>query len=363
MTTVEFEGRTYEFDPGITKDEIFAFLDKPSRAAQQPSPPARVPGAAGMLNWAARNPQEALDTLGTGLGATAGMAAPGGPAVQIPAAGAGAATGKQVARKIGQWARFAGATEPTGGELTLDALMGGAGPAIGAVARPAARALTGITDDMAKTVLPAHNKIAEHTLAAESAKAAGKGSTDDIFKGYAEAISKINRGESTKLSGELKAKIAELSKEAAKGAATEVPRRLGDMSAIVMGIAHGDLTSAALLFGAGAMGSPARVEIAKRILGDRTALKWIVDRTSKGVTPARLLTSLSGLAAVEGITADARHAIRELQGERKPDTLRPSTLRGGKAEGEGPPRSARFRESRAMRDDRDALERMMEGDG
>lgn len=61
----------------------------------------------------------------------------------------------------------------------------------------------------------------------------------------------------------------------------------------------------------------------------------MAERAKGGISPSALLTSLSGLASIKGLSASMRADIRTLQGESETD---------------------------GMKGDRDALERMMDGD-
>lgn len=353
MTTVEFEGRRYEFPKDATRDEIVAFLDarsskEPVATTQRSEPPApaappRVPGAAGALNWAASNPQGALDMLLSGGLSAAGTAAgsPAGPAGSIALGGAGAAAGKRIARDIGSLAGFPGSEEyPSTGESTLDAAAGGAGPALSAVARPATRALTGVSKEAASKVSDAHQvrgaikSVTDEVKHGKSIleKAAG---TSAGSKKFAEEIAELAR-EAGHLADKVPdAAIKRTISEIAKGAG-KLPDNAGKLGALIMGVAHGDITSAALLFGAGFGASKVRMAAARRLLRSERAVEWIMERAKGGITPTALLTSLSGLAAVKGLDASTRADIRTLQGE-------------GESEG--------------LRGDRDALERMMDGDG
>ncbi len=342
MTTVEFEGRRYEFPQDATREEIFAFLEARKPAAQQPPLPARVPGAAGVLNWAARNPQDALDTLGTGIGATAGMAVPGGPALQIPMAGLGSAAGKRVARDIGSLFGLSGSEEyPSTTESVVDAGMGAAGPAVGAVAKPAARAISGLSRKGAETLegLMAGAKSAKATAddvggmaAAMRAQDAGKRLRPKARareQAQADEMAEIARG-AEELSQQaiktLRDKTLKTIKETG-----ELPKKGGDLLAIAQVIATGDAVTAAALFGGGRALSKARMKAAERLLSDEKVVAWMARKAEGGITPARLLGSLSGLASVEGVSAALKDDIRTLQAE-----------------------------SDGMRDDRDVLERMMQ---
>lgn len=361
-------GETYRFPDGMSQAEMISAIrlhlgppslprpDQPSAAALTPTQrqaaalrsgePVAIPG---FEPGKPPSGQTTLDMTIQSLLTAGGMAAgaPAGPLGSMALGGAGAAGGKYASRWLGQQLGLEGSEYPTAGESTLDAVAGGAGPAVGAIAKPIVGKVSGVTREMAGTVAKRRaagqsyiNTMDEQAAAAKQSNAALEasgpfGPATSLAHGtreWAEGVAARAAADKATLTKELRGTIDKLAASTAKGAATEAPRRAGDISAVIMGVAYGDLVSAALLFGSGVAGSPVRVAAARRLLQNEKATTWLAEKAKGGITPARLLTSLSALAAVEGITPQQRRDIRTLQDE-----------------------------SEGMRDDRDALERMMDG--
>ena len=56
-----------------------------------------------------------------------------------------------------------------------------------------------------------------------------------------------------------------------------------------------------------------------RLLENERAVAWMAERAKGGISPSALLTSLSGLASIKGLSASMRADIRTLQGESETD--------------------------------------------
>jgi hypothetical protein len=303
-------------------------------------------------------PQTILDLLGSGgLGAAGMMAgAPAGPAGSIALGGAGAAAGKRIARDVGSLFGLKGSEDyPAASESALDAAAGGAGPAVSAVARPLARAVTGVTKGAASRVQAARGAEKGTNAAVDQIEKLARASADDLAKNPLSSSVLAARGTSqaaltadiakqasaARFAGsettrkQVEAEVAQIAKTAGRKA--ELPQDAKVVSAILSGISFGSIEAAGLMYGAAVAASPLRAAAARRILRSENAVKWIAEKAQSGITPARLLGSLSTLAAVKGISPELKRDIRTLQGEGTPQR----------------------RESAGMRGDRDALEEMM----
>jgi hypothetical protein len=88
-----------------------------------------------------------------------------------------------------------------------------------------------------------------------------------------------------------------------------------------------------MLFSAGFGISKVRIAAARRLQNER-AVEWILQRAKGGISPAALHASLSGLAAIKGLSPEMKGDLQTLQVE----------------------------ETAGMQRDRDALERIMDGE-
>lgn len=292
--------------------------------------------------------QTVLDLLGSGgLGAAGMMAgAPAGPAGSIALGGAGAAAGKRIARDLGALFGLEGSESyPTAGESALDAASGAAGPAASAVARPIARAVTGVSRKGADELKALMEGARTSTAQAENFGARAARMAEE-----AQAIKAKGR-----LQTKAKAKAAERAEEmagiaddAARSADSAVkaqtdrilktiedtgklPTQAGTFAGAVQLIAHGDPVMAAAYLGGGKLLSKARMEAAERLLNNEKVVGWMAEKVKGGITSKQLMGSLTALAAVKGMSPEVKRDIRTLQA----------------------------RETEGMREDRDALERMM----
>ncbi len=317
--------------------------------------------------------QDLLDMAGQGIGTSLGMGVGSfaGPPGMIVGGGTGSVVGKKVARWLG------GSEQPDAVESTIDAAGGAAGPAINAAARPFARAISGLLnrkgavdlddaiklkDATAKAAGNARDRAdrAERTLrdAETHEKFAYKhaGSQDDID------VARWHAGRARKAADERTEAAAEAAKAAglSQKAADELrertlktiedtgllPRKGGDFIAALQFVSSGDPITAMAIFGGGRALSRVRMEAAKTILNNPKTVRWMAEKAEKGITGKQLLGSLTALTVMDWMRPEERSAIATLQGKDEDGPLK------GKGEG--------WRDSRAMREDRDALEEMMQ---
>ena len=296
--------------------------------------------------------QSTLDMTIQSLLTAGGMAAGSfaGPPGTAIGGGLGASAGKRIARDIGSLFNLSGSEEyPSTTETAVDAGLGAAGPAVSAVAKPVARAVSGVSRKTADVLDRLHKGKGDLTRAAKEAADEAEvhaakmaenpfGSAIEMASGKSsqarwEALKRQaqSTGERfTRVEKELRDRVLKTIEDTG-----HLPKKGGDFIAALQLVSSGDPVSAAAIFGAGRALSKARMKAAKVLLNDERWVEWMAKRAEGGITPSGLLTSLSGLAAQKGIAPETKQAIRTLQGEE---------------------------ESEGMRGDRDALQRMMDGD-
>ena len=285
----------------------------------------------GLVAWIARNPQAVADFIAQGIGATGGIVgggAIGGP----PGAIAGGAAGSVLGKKLSRWA--GGAEQPDVLESGIDAVAGGAGPAVSGImqaARPVAgkvfgggrEALANVVDAQAVKqaargklgeVTAAHEEQVARTAQAAERSQAGKSRTPfDLPANMAfeqQAAKRLEAAVDQAFDAAVNAGKAE--KQALRKALASVPsldQKTVNLVSAATAVLHNPVTAVGVFLG-GIGVRTLHENTARAFLRSPGLIEWALTRGPGLTTPQQIAGSLTALAAEGGLSADEQATAR-----------------------------------------------------
>jgi hypothetical protein len=266
-----------------------------------------IPGwVAEALNWVNQHPEAlgefAAQGVGTGIGVLAGS--PGGPPGQMIGGAAGNVLGKVLTRMI------TGAEQPGAGEVALDAITGGAGPALQVGAKGLARLTTGANRTVRRQASDA-GRLARF----ESLRTNPTNSAAEAFEAAQTAHDRVLTN-AIRQSGQWTSRVA-------------------DVSVLAPAVGHlmnGDFPNAAMWLAGGIAASAVRRQAAEFMISKPWFRDWMVrEATRTGATGGEFAVSLTGsLSALLGqatLAPAERRALQTLTRPEPDNTLGGDTVR------------------------------------